>query len=111
MNPSNGLVSPQFHVKHDKFFKTINRKGGESTESWKILAGLNKGNKQQVRSKNDNDNKELERLHDNVNKSEENNDIFFNTGDDEVENELQQEESTPSTSISNHSSIRKCTHI
>ena len=43
MNPANGLVSPQFHIKHDEFFETIDRKGGETAGAWKILAGLNKG--------------------------------------------------------------------
>ena len=42
MNPMNGLVSPQFHVSHDEFFETINRKEGEANGAWKILSGLNK---------------------------------------------------------------------
>ena len=40
MNPSNGLVSPQFHVSHDEFFETVDRSSGEPTAPWKILTGI-----------------------------------------------------------------------
>ena len=39
MNPSNGLVSPQFHVTHDEFFETIDRRDKEPMAPWKTLAG------------------------------------------------------------------------
>ena len=40
MNPSNGLVSPQFHISHNEFFDTINRTSREPTAPWKSLAGI-----------------------------------------------------------------------
>ena len=40
MNPSNGLVSPQFHVTHDEFFETIDRRDIEPMAPWKTLDGL-----------------------------------------------------------------------
>jgi hypothetical protein len=40
MNPSNGLISPQFHIQHDKFFETINRKVPKVKAPWKTLAGF-----------------------------------------------------------------------
>ena len=40
MNPSNGLVSPQFHISHDEFFETIDRKFKEPMAPWKTLAGI-----------------------------------------------------------------------
>ena len=44
LNPETGLVSPQFHVKHDEFFETI--KPGQGNDNtiinWQILSGIKK---------------------------------------------------------------------
>ena len=40
MNPSNGLVSPQFHISHDEFFETVDRQTTEPMAPWKTLAGM-----------------------------------------------------------------------
>jgi hypothetical protein len=43
LNPTTGLVSPQFHVKHDDFFETVKQLAGpnETVARWKVLSGLN----------------------------------------------------------------------
>ena len=43
LNPHTGHVSPQFHVKHDKFFKTIDGRHHNydaPAATWKELSGL-----------------------------------------------------------------------
>lgn len=42
LNIHNGLVSPQFHVKHDEFFETVNKDGDKMTSPWKVLAGFHR---------------------------------------------------------------------
>ena len=37
---STGLVSPQYHVKHDEFFETIDKKGNSPKAPWMTLAGF-----------------------------------------------------------------------
>ena len=42
LNLTTGRISPQFHVKHDEFFETINTKHDTTISKWKELAGLSK---------------------------------------------------------------------
>jgi hypothetical protein len=43
LNPRTGLVSPQWHVKHDDFFETVSGKQPDETHGqWKKLSGLTK---------------------------------------------------------------------
>jgi hypothetical protein len=40
LNPSTGLISPQYHINHDEFFETIDRTSRELPAPWKLLAGF-----------------------------------------------------------------------
>ena len=40
LSMSTGLVSPQYHVKHDKFFETVDRRGDAPSAPWMTLSGL-----------------------------------------------------------------------
>jgi hypothetical protein len=40
LNLNTGLVSPQFHVKHDEFFETINDNNRHQRAAWLLLANL-----------------------------------------------------------------------
>ena len=40
MNLSNGLVSPQYHVRHDEFFETVDRNTDSPKAPWMTLAGF-----------------------------------------------------------------------
>ena len=42
MNPNSGLVSPQFHVYHDDFFKTVGGNNPKTVSHWQRLSGFKK---------------------------------------------------------------------
>ena len=42
LNIYNGLVSPQFHIKHDDFLETVDRNDDRITSPWKTLAGFHR---------------------------------------------------------------------
>ena len=50
LNLTTGMVSPQFRVKHDEFFETINTKYNKTISKWKELAGFSKVQDKQVRT-------------------------------------------------------------
>ena len=50
LNLTTGRVSPQFHVRHDKFFEIINTKYDTTISKWKELAGFSKVQDKQVRT-------------------------------------------------------------
>ena len=43
LNLDTGLVSPQFHVKFDEFFKTVNKQDDNYPNRWKVLTHFEKG--------------------------------------------------------------------
>jgi hypothetical protein len=42
LNLNTGLVSPQFHIKHDEFFETISRHERSPASPWRLLTGFHK---------------------------------------------------------------------
>ena len=49
MSLNTGLVSPQFHVEHDNFFKLINASENISDQqTWMVLSGLKRGKQPEV---------------------------------------------------------------
>ena len=44
LSTSTCLVSPQYHVKHDDFFETVNARTNGATAKWQAIAGFTKDN-------------------------------------------------------------------